>query len=246
MVFQKNEYNELYHKYLQETKEYDSPENRTLFREEGARLYRVSLFYEKELDKLCQIAKNNIVNTVLSVGGELIPRGYFCPSPIMDIIIGGLKRGKVINKPNDKKKTTYEYGFDNDNRLLLINYSFSDCYEIIIYEENIEYGIKFQKSDKRIQSITQCIYNDDNKIVEFEYANILPLSAPKRFLEIRKECYSYSESGLCEAEVFSFFSSIQYEKYSFQHDRNGFLESYTVNPAMFKNSVYRVNKKIKV
>lgn len=57
----------------------------------------------------------------LSRGGGTIHRGYYCPSPIKDKVIGGCKRGRLISKLPSKSDAVYEYYFNESNEMTLVN-----------------------------------------------------------------------------------------------------------------------------
>ncbi len=44
-------------------------------------------------------------------------RGYFCPNPYQEKIVGNVKRGKL----SEKKKTIHEYIFNFNNELIKVN-----------------------------------------------------------------------------------------------------------------------------
>ncbi|XEC94050.1 hypothetical protein AB6A23_22320 [Paenibacillus tarimensis] len=63
-----------------------------------AELVSVKHEYADQLPQLRVAAEKNIVRLAYSKGGEVIHRGFYCPSPVMDIIIGGMKRGRLFKK----------------------------------------------------------------------------------------------------------------------------------------------------
>lgn len=60
--------------------------------------------YEPCYDKLFDYAQSAICSTEYGRGGEFFHRGYYCPSPILDIIVGNANRGKLIKC---SRKTNY-------------------------------------------------------------------------------------------------------------------------------------------
>ena len=49
-----------------------------------------------------------------------IHRGYYCPSLIEDIVVGGVNRGRRVIHPRSNYQ--FRYGFDSDNRLSVAEY----------------------------------------------------------------------------------------------------------------------------
>ncbi|MEH6949139.1 hypothetical protein V7068_19130, partial [Bacillus sp. JJ634] len=76
--------------------------------------------YEDKLSQLRTSTEQAITKFEYLKGGETIHRGYYCPSPILDLIVGNAKRGRLLKRKPDFGKFTYEYGFDIDNRMIRV------------------------------------------------------------------------------------------------------------------------------
>lgn len=180
----------------------------------------------------CQLLYDELSNSVnkyeFSSGGEVLHRGYYCPSPIIDIVVGNGKRGKNIKALNAKSKPTYRYGFDSQNNLILVDILHLNEKEIIISNGNIETGICFS-NDFGITALSESHY--ENQIVSYVYCSYS--SFANCVGDYRKEVYQYSSEGLEVFDMFYFFNNkhapiLQHEQYHFQHDDNGYISKYTV------------------
>ena len=59
-----------------------------------------------------------------------IHRGYYCPSPVLDIVVGGVKRGRVSKKFPKKEPDTI-FGFNAQDQLVIIEWS--ECKEFVLW-----------------------------------------------------------------------------------------------------------------
>lgn len=188
-------------------------------------------------------------------------RGYYCPDIISDIVIGNCHRGKLYKRLTSKTKPCFEYGFDEDNRLIVVNFPEYDDHEIILYNGDSTLGILF--SDDRhnqnieINSVCKCIYDDKMRIKEYELATFW---GGGDLDELTVEKYSYNEIGIKSVDYFGFhyhvidkkYPHLDYRQYEFEHNLDGYLKSYTetdlTEPKLydFDNvSVHQITKKYK-
>lgn len=184
-----------------------------------------------------------------STGGELLQRGYYCESPVIDIIVGNCKRGKLLKRVTSRSTPTYEYCFDENDKLILINYLHSNCAEFLEYKNNTVISVTLSLKTNEIICVTESIYDNSNRIVSF----ITSHSAFNNCAmdEIHKETFTYNEEGLYITEVFDYLYSkdspnLNYDRYKFKHDEDGFLSKYICETSMFNNDIYKVNVKRKV
>lgn len=202
----------------------------------------------------CQEIYSNLISKVVrkeySTGGELITRGYYCPSPIYDIVVGNCKRGKLLKKVTSRSKPTYEYCFDKNDKLIIVNYLYSNFTEILEYNNDTVLGITFSTGLKsEIISVTECKYDRHGRIISFVNADSCYNNC--NIDNLKKEYYFYNDSGLCKAEDFDYLDNshsgiLNYYRYIFEHDDEGYLKEYKVEPSMFENDVYKVFIKRKI
>ncbi len=126
--------------------------------------------YENKLDYFYNQAENQVVKKEYARGGECIHRGFYCPSPVLDIIVGNCKRGKLVKKP--RKQPDYEYWFDSHNRLILskqryIENSIPPIIELIFYNSNCINSVLYQKNEFNsqykfnISLLTKCVFENE-------------------------------------------------------------------------------------
>ncbi len=168
-------------------------------------------YYTPLLKNLRDLAVKSAVRKEYSNNENGIYRGYYCPSPVDDLIIGGCRRGKLLKRITKRTNPDKEYLFDSNNRLVAVN-SLLDWKavhtEVLIYEDNLVTGINIDNYDNSIIKLSECIYDSDNKIKSFLTASVSSNKATRTKIdEIELEKYSYDESGLNEAEIISYYKS---------------------------------------
>lgn len=195
--------------------------------------------------------KNAILEQEYATGGETIYRGFYCPSPIYDILMGGCNRGRILKRFSNNSRPTYVYGFAENHKLVITDFVHSEWKEVLIDYDNTVIGIAFDKEE--VTAISECIYQS-GKISSFGYG-LYNAHADKLF-DFYKEVYHYSECGLESAETVSYINNahmpvLQCNRYHFQHDNEGYLSSFSLegilNPESEKaNPIYCVRVKRKV
>lgn len=168
-------------------------------------------YYTPLLKNLRDLAEKSAVRKEYSNNESGMYRGYYCPSPVDDLIIGGCRRGKLLKRITKRTNPDREYLFDSNNRLVAVN-SLLDWKavhtEVLIYEDNLVTGIDIDNSDNSISEISECTYDSDNKIKSFLTASVSWKKAIRTKIdEIELEKYSYDESGLKETEIISYYKS---------------------------------------
>lgn len=178
--------------------------------------------------------------TEVSTGGLTIPRGYYCPSPIIDIVIGNVNRGKILKKPSKRSHITYRYGFDIQGKLVSVCKEEIEVKtkhkEFIVRNGNTELGIGFceykgLELEPEVTDITYCTYHGDGKIRSFTFGQYIADECHVN--NVQKEDYVYSSQGLLAADVQLYFEwekkvSYRNSRYHFFHDENGYLTKYSV------------------
>jgi len=157
--------------------------------------------YQKQYINLRQ----NVVCYEYALGSEGLDRGYYCPSPILDIIIGGCKRGRISKTPPPSGVDGYRYGFNADGQLIIAETleDISDK-EIICYQEDSVLGVSFRIGDgslEKIRSYMECRY-ENGKIKSCIRAED-PYES-QGYREYVIENYHYCENGLDYVELIVF------------------------------------------
>lgn len=191
---------------------------------------------------------------VRSSGGESIHRGYFCPSPIRDIVVGRCTRGRICR--SDNSNFAYVHYFDENNRHIATKQrdvsrkiffggkkvspalpselsepskqsAYGECTEYILYEENKTFSILFD-GEALLQS-AECEYADDGRIRSYALLTVNPID--QSLASYEKECYSYGEDILT-AEIADLSLGapggpiLRLDRYCFSIE-NGYLTQYT-------------------
>lgn len=188
-----------------------------------------------------------------SRGGETIHRGYYCPSLIEDIIIGGTNRGKLLKRY--RVPPTYTYGFDANGNLVEVKKNDTGGHEIITREGNLEIGVSSDYfGPDRISSITLAEYHS-GMIHAYVHCSCLDPCTPT-ITEVYAEVYEYRH-GLLQKVFYCLpgwrVRSFTRENFAdwgkdldpylieFEHDANGYLKSYRyIEPAANAGQVYQV------
>lgn len=221
---------------------------------ECQRFSEIAMQYKDTCEGLYTTLQAKVSNEKYSVGGESLHRGYYCPSPILDIVSGNCNRGKLLKRLTIKSKPTYKYGFDND-KLIVINSIHTDKNEIIVRKDKLEIGIVFSK-EFGIQTISECTHIN-GQIASYTVCLYDPFE--NRVVDYKKEDYQYSSEGLSVVDIFSFLNSknapiLQHQQYHFLHDNEGYLSKYTVinyegefvKPSVWDNHTFDISIKRKI
>lgn len=157
--------------------------------------------YKDKISQLRTSTEKEIIKYEYSKGDETIHRGDYCPSPILDLIVGNLKRGRLFKRTPAFGRYSYEYGFDTNNRLLRIrgvnefttpNSRFNE--EYLVYIKDVVYGIEFDNMGD-ISAVSRCTYEKGN-IIKYEICLY-------SMEELYYEEYYYKDNLLSEVSVFN-------------------------------------------
>lgn len=206
------------------------------------------LYKRNELQSLSK----EIVNFEYSKDGEAIHRGYYCPSPVLDLVIGNLKRGRILKRKPDFGKYTYEYGFDKDKRLIRVRRvnefttpesRFDE--EYLIYNNDIVYGIEFDNMGE-LSRVSKCTYANGH-ILKYEESSLSQSTEYQdKYADLHVEEYKYINNELSEVTLFlnvsPFMERYEELRYSVQLDENnkivkligGFVQNGVWEKVVFK------------
>lgn len=126
-------------------------------------------------------------------------RGYYCPSPIQDIVFGNNKRGphgKIIRE-KWVSEWYYRYSFDSKQNLIKVESmgpGWDPIPEYLFRDGNAVWGIQVEGG--RVRVVSKEVYQG-NKIIQ--YSLITRLSAT--VCQIKQESYEYNDTGLSCASI---------------------------------------------
>lgn len=194
-----------------------------------------------------------VIRREYATGGELLHRGYYCPSRIMDLVTGNVNRGHVISNKSNKRNIAFTYGFDKDNHLITIVRPFSK--EFVIRKNDVQIGVCFSR-EGRVETLSECTYYHGNQIATYTLYLFSP--SEHRVVEFSSEEYTYRDD--CILVDWYRFSRYHNQSPILEHARytfsvvDGYVVSYSYkdlsNPMIpIPNSeerIFKVNHKRKI
>ena len=193
--------------------------------------------YNKRILSFFALAEKNVVKKEFSRGGECLHRGFYCPSPVLDIVIGGCKRGKLIKKP--RKTPDFEYWFNADNKIILtkkanIPEGFDSSaieYELIFNYYDFTESVIFQINPNKtvhISGLTKCLYQN-KQIQSYDYMSVF--DEPFNCNEISNEEFFYNNGRLVSSvlQKYNFDVRIIFKDiFFYNYNSEGKIVSYTL------------------
>lgn len=126
-------------------------------------------------------------------------RGYYCPSPIQDIVIGNNKRGphsKTL-RPEWAAGWYFRYAFDENRDLMKVESigpGWTPIPEYLFRVDDTVWGIQVEGT--HIRSVSREVYWN-GRIKEYTLATV----SSAMLCQIKKETYEYDDMGLCGAAL---------------------------------------------
>ncbi|MBE6948822.1 MAG: hypothetical protein E7456_03145 [Ruminococcaceae bacterium] len=219
-------------KYLQDIRRTnETPENLKTcepFQLECLRFLSIAEKHKDTAVDLYNNAENSVIREECAIRGEVLHRGYYHPSPIIDIVIGRCDRGNLLKRITKRSKITFKYGFDESGRLVVIK-SYSELpnqsKEVIIHNENTVLGISIG-DDGTIDYLCEEVY-ENGKLIELTRASYFNHS--NKISDLHKEKYLYDSFGLKTTDMYMYSPDIlllQHIQFNFTHDEEGYLSKY--------------------
>lgn len=180
--------------------------------------------------------KNTIEKSCISfkygIGGINLPaRGYFCPSLIMDIVVGNCSKGRIVSKPKNTTRHDFKYGFTENDELVYIESFYEGkkvSSEYILREKNTVTGFTF--TDKNI--LVNYSREEYIKGRLISYSLVFYDEIFGTAYSLHNETYNINKVRMM-ASIFDYepkreklSSSCRGEYYYFNIDNEGYLSSY--------------------
>lgn len=210
------------------------------------------LFYFQHKEKAAELLhigeaflKNDGVVTLRSVprgieqigaNARNLHRGFYCPSPVIDILVMNAKRGKIMIRPSARSKITNRYVYDTANKLIFVdNYIDGKMVssEYLQYQNDIVYGITVgMRSD--LIGISEEVYLD-GRLRSYIYANYSRFEDNLACYQMDCEIYHYDDLGLMGWNHYQLYYGwervapsgyIKHNRYSLAR-QDGWLTEYT-------------------
>lgn len=127
-------------------------------------------------------------------------RGYYCPSPIYDVVIGNCKRGRILNSPKHPR-AWFQYSFDEAGDLIAVTHPVDAALPIreYLFREGPQViGVTLDEHHA-LRFVSMETY-ENGMLRDYKTA----LFAPTQGLSLwnfRRESYEYDSAGLKSADV---------------------------------------------
>lgn len=191
--------------------------------------------YLRNIDLIMQDTRHNTVRVECSVKGNM-HRGVYCPSPVLDLFVGGLSRGCILQKASKSSKITHKYGFDEQGHLLYVeSMLLGGCTEYILRENDLILGITVDCTGN-LSALSEETYLG-GRLQRYTYAEIAADEEQTDCYQMYSEEYFYDNLGLnscLRTEYIPMFHDIR-KRISCTFERQaGYLHSYTVVNQIWK------------
>lgn len=163
--------------------------------------------------------------------GSNLHRGCYHPSPVHDLIVGNLKRGKLCR--SDNRQLSHRYWFNSDGQLLRIEYVHQGQpfkTEYLFYEGNVVWGITIG-NDGHLAAVA-CERYDQGRLRHWVLAQCDAAYGEPRCFGYHEEEYRYDDEGIARCHWIDFTPPNgfpQDEVFTFER-QDGYLVAYTSGP----------------
>lgn len=150
---------------------------------------------EDEIDMLCSDIP--IGKEEYALGAKYLHRGPYCPSPVHDKLVIGIRRGRIAKRMTKASRPTNRYEFDLEGKLRLAETIYPNGHvstEFLFYEENVVFGLTYGGGDK------------------------LTALSVERYSEGRLGSYVLVDCYRSGSEVDYVISKVAYERYHYDGD----------------------------
>ncbi len=186
----------------------------------------------EEVLKIKEDILKSCVSYKFGIGGANLPaRGYYCPSLIMDIVVGNCSRGRLVCKPKITTRPDFKYGFTEKGELVYIENFYEGkkvSSEYILREKDTITGFAFTDEDVLINYSRENYEN--GRLVSYSLVFYDEMFGEAHSLH--NETYNMNDRRMT-ASLFDYepkhgrsSSSCRGEYYCFDIDNDGYLTSY--------------------
>ena len=197
--------------------------------------------------------------------------GYYNPSPVFDLVVGNVHRGRLLKRVTKSTKPTHRYGLDNKNRILTMveipeqGMKNIDKRAVFFYEKNSVVIVRFGcfKNSTSANVLAQCVYDNKNRLVKYTVGEM----TNNQCWFVTQEIYSYTPQGVDTAciwdcfyvsdsmlkefrnskEIMDLISDLQRyicraDEYYFYHDDDGYIVKYDAIDKNGESTTYEIAK----
>lgn len=167
------------------------------FRSECDRLAEIGLSLMGQIDQLRKTCETDTVRLEYASGCKYLHRGFYAPSPVIHLIVGGVKRGKLLKRVTAKANPAFEYGFNAAGQLLwcnqLCNHEVVST-EYLIYEENAVYAVTVDSSG-HLQTVTEEI-RENGRLITYSKGLYSTFNGEATCYDFSCEEYTYDKEDI--------------------------------------------------
>ena len=127
-------------------------------------------------------------------------RGYYCPSPIYDVVIGNCKRGRVLNDAKHPR-AWFQYSFDKAGDLIAVTHPVGTALpirEFLFWEGPQVLGLTLDERQE-LRFVSMETY-ENGVLKDYKTALFAPIQDLSLW-NFRRESYEYDSIGLKSANV---------------------------------------------
>lgn len=175
-------------------------------------------FLKSEKDR--EYRNTEISKTEICTGAN-IHRGYYCPSPVFDLLVGNTHRGRLLHRPNCRTRPSHTYHFGAQGELLYVESP--GTVEYLVRERSSRYGYSF--ATYGLVAVTMEVFRD-GKISECLRSLVSPYALKEGLLrgDATYETYSYEGDriAICDQYfvVFGHPEIVNMEKYRLRYEED--------------------------
>lgn len=169
-------------------------------------LKELAIVYGPLYPDLMETIRPKIARTTFAQGGDCVQRGIFCPSPVLNLVVG-CNRGVEIASPEEAGGNFYKYCFDNqDNPICAVRYDYSKSttqpeeIEFILRKQNIEFGITYNSDWREVTYISKTAFREDGQPEYYAAADYDDSEPDQMYLHYEE--YHYQDNVPVRAEVY--------------------------------------------
>lgn len=143
--------------------------------------------------------------------GGNIHRGFYCPSLVIDFVVGNASRGRILKRVSRLSKISHVFCFDENDILRYTKYIDEEGKKITEYLfviENCVYGITVNDADELL-SVSEEVY-ENTLLMQYTHLSVISMEGQVKCYHSHCEKYSYQNNMLisCVWEEFEHFAQI--------------------------------------
>lgn len=210
------------------------------YQAESQRLIALAQGFLSENKELLTDMEQQAIRREYASGSDL-HRGFYCPCPVFELIVGNSHRGKLLKRLTSRSRPTHEYGFDADGRLLWAkrfhegNPVFT---EFLQYREDRRYGFTLDASQE-LRTVTEEVFREGH-LTRYTNCLTVQIGDTLRCVELNSYGYTYVDQSLIRYDWDHFVIPRSMETVSVPGIPEVF-DSCSALPPMLRHSRYHFN-----